>query len=68
MAGTKESAKRAAITNKLRYGNDFYINIGKAGGMKSRGGGFAAGEEGRQRAKIAGSLGGKNSRRNRDEY
>lgn len=42
MSGTPEGSKRAAATNKMRYGNEFYRLIGKAGGIKSRGGGFAS--------------------------
>lgn len=41
MAGTKEGSKRAAITNKLRYGANFYEVIGRKGGAISRGGGFS---------------------------
>ncbi len=47
MAGTKAGAKKAAETNKKLYGDgkdgrpNFYRMIGKAGGLKSRGGGFA---------------------------
>jgi general stress protein YciG len=53
MAGTREGGLKAAATNKLRYGNDMYINIGRLGGQKSRGGGFTS-ETGR----IAGRKGG----------
>ena len=60
MAGTIEGGLKTAITNKQKYGHDFYIKIGKAGGTKSRGGGFAANPE---LAKIAGAKGGRISRR-----
>lgn len=56
MAGTKIGGLRAAETNKKRYGNDMYVVIGRAGGLKSRGGGFAKNHE---LAKKAGTLGGK---------
>lgn len=35
MSGTKQSAVQAAITNKKKYGNDFYANIGRKGGRKT---------------------------------
>ena len=65
MSGTLTGGAKAAKTNKQRHGADFYINIGRKGGVKSRGGGFASniigadGLTGRQRAVIAGSIGGK---------
>lgn len=34
MAGTKEGGKRAAATNKDKYGDDFYARIGAKGGAK----------------------------------
>ncbi len=60
MAGTSEGGKRAAATNKQRYGNNFYTLIGKKGGEISRGGGFAASPE---LARAAGAKGGRASRR-----
>ncbi len=42
MAGTVRGGKLAAETNKKRYGASFYQEIGRAGGKKSRNGGFAA--------------------------
>lgn len=42
MAGTIIGGKRAAITNKLRHGEDFYGRIGAIGGRKGTTGGFAA--------------------------
>ena len=41
MAGTKADGKQSGITNKLRYGEDFYKRIGAIGGKKSTSGGFA---------------------------
>lgn len=32
--GTKEGAKKASITNRLRYGEDFYKRIGSSGGQR----------------------------------
>lgn len=60
MAGTKEGGKAAAATNKAKYGSDFYAKIGKMGGTKGRTGGFYAN---RELARIAGSKGGKLSKR-----
>lgn len=69
MAGTKEGGRKAAMTNKLRYGEGFYARIGRDGGRNGRTGGFASevvgkdGLSGRERAKIAGAKGGRKSRR-----
>lgn len=69
MAGTKVGGRKAASTNKTKYGSDFYASIGAKGGRKSKTGGFASdkkgtdGLTGRERARIAGSRGGRISRR-----
>ena len=60
MAGTKEGGTKAAITNKLKHGSDFYVRIGSKGGKNGHTGGFAANQE---LAKRAGSIGGKISKR-----
>jgi general stress protein YciG len=60
MAATREGGIKAAITNKKRYGHDHYAKIGKWGGIKSRGGGFAKDP---QFARAMGVLGGLKSRR-----
>lgn len=60
MAGTIRGGQKAAQTNKERYGNEFYVKIGSAGGKKSRGGGFAANPN---LAREAGRKGGKASRK-----
>ncbi len=60
MAGTKEGGRKAALTNKKRYGSDFYAKIGAVGGRNGNTGGFAANPE---LAKIAGAKGGRISRR-----
>lgn len=57
---TREGGLKTAQTNKTRHGEDFYRKIGELGGKKSRGGGFAANPE---LAKIAGSKGGRASRK-----
>lgn len=63
MAGTENGGKEAAKTNKKKYGSDFYAKIGAMGGKKGRTGGFAAGREGRERARKFGAIGGRLSRR-----
>lgn len=60
MAGTKEGGKAAAATNKRKYGENFYADIGAMGGRKSKTGGFYAN---RELASIAGRKGGLISRR-----
>jgi len=60
MAGTIEGGKKASKTNKEKYGNDFYANIGAKGGKKGTTGGFYAN---RELARIAGAKGGKISKR-----
>lgn len=71
MAGTKIGGKRAAITNKKKYGEDFYRDIGAKGGKRGKTGGFASnlkgadGLTGRERARLAGTKGGQISKRRR---
>lgn len=60
MAGTKTGGKKAAATNKSKYGKDFYAKIGRKGGQNGHTGGFAAN---RELARIAGAKGGRLSRR-----
>ena len=70
MAGTKEGGRKAALTNKRKYGPDFYKNIGRKGGTSGKhNGGFASlkrgkdGLTGAERAKKYGAIGGKRSKR-----
>ena len=63
MAGTAKGGRLAAEKNKAKYGSDFYAKIGRKGGQRGHTGGFAAGEEGRKRASMWGSVGGSISRR-----
>lgn len=63
MAGTVAGGLKAKEKNIKRFGKDYYRDIGSVGGQKSRGGGFAQGEAGRERARRAGSVGGSTSRR-----
>lgn len=63
MAGTKAGGQAAAATNKKKYGSDFYAKIGAKGGKLGHTGGFAAGDEGRERARKYGAIGGRISRR-----
>ena len=60
MSGTKAGGAKAAATNKRLHGADFYREIGRKGGKNGHTGGFAANPE---LAKIAGSIGGRISRR-----
>ncbi len=60
---TIKGGKLAAKTNRKRHGSDFYARIGAKGGKNSNTGGFADGEAGRERARLAGTIGGKKSRR-----
>lgn len=63
MSGTLDGGKRAAATNKRKYEPDFYREIGAKGGKLGKTGGFAAGEAGRERARVYGAVGGHISRR-----
>jgi hypothetical protein len=63
MAGTKAGGAAAAATNIKKYGPDYYAKIGRLGGKNGNTGGFAAGEAGRERARIYGAIGGRISRR-----
>lgn len=60
MAGTKEGGKKAAATNKAKYGAAFYAKIGAKGGENGHTGGFFAN---RELARLAGQKGGRVSRR-----
>lgn len=60
MAGNIEGGRKAAITNKKKYGRDFYAEIGRKGGRNGHTGGFAANPE---LARIAGRKGGRISKR-----
>lgn len=62
MAGTKEGGRKAAETNKRKYGLDFYRENGRKGGRNGHTGGFAANHE---LARIAGAKGGRISKRGR---
>ena len=65
MAGTKAGGTKAAATNKQKYGSDFYAKIGAKGGKLGKTGGFAAGDAGRERARVYGAIGGRISRRSK---
>ncbi len=60
MAGTALGGKKAAATNKTKYGKDFYARIGAMGGKLGHTGGFYAN---RELARKAGQIGGRISRR-----
>lgn len=60
MPGTIEGGRKAAATNKKKYGEEFYANIGRKGGRNGHTGGFAANPE---LAREAGRKGGLISKR-----
>lgn len=55
MTGTKAGGKKCAATNKRKYGENFYAEIGRKGGQNGHTGGFASNP---QLAKQAGRKGG----------
>jgi len=63
MAGSVKGGKKAAVTNKERFGENFYSEIGKIGGKASNTGGFYNNPE---LARRAGSIGGKKSKRTKN--
>lgn len=73
MPGSVAGGRKAAATNKAKYGDDFYRKLGKRGGSAPRKtpGGFASdiigddGLTGRERARVAGAIGGQRSKRTR---
>lgn len=64
MSGNKSGGLRAAKTNKERYGEDYYREIGRKGGQAGCTGGFAANPT---LAKLAGAKGGRLSKRGRSK-
>lgn len=65
MAGTTVGGLKTVETNKKKYGEDFYKNIGaKGGSVKGLKKGFAANPE---LARTAGAKGGSVSKRNKGE-
>ena len=64
MAGSLDSGKQAAKTNKELYGSDFYKRIGAIGGKKGTTGGFYAN---RELAREAGRIGGLKSKRGKKQ-
>jgi len=63
MAGTKAGAAKAVAKIRAERGEDFFARIGAKGGKMGKTGGFAAGEAGRERARVYGAIGGRISRR-----
>ena len=60
MSGTVSGGLKAAKTNKERYGENYYAEMGRKGGQNGHTGGFASN---RERARIAGAKGGRSSKR-----
>ena len=67
MAGTKIGGHRSKEA-LLAADPNFYKRIGAMGGKLGRTGGFAAGEEGRKRARKYGAIGGAKSKRLPSSY
>lgn len=63
MSGTKEGSIKAIATMYAKYGEDHFEVIGRQGGKLGTTGGFGQGKAGKARARTAGRLGGKNSKR-----
>lgn len=69
MSGTHEGGLKTAATNKAKYGENYYALLGHLGGRVSKTGGFGSdkvgvdGLTGKQRAMVAGIVGGRKSRR-----
>ena len=69
MSGNKIGGLKVAQTNKRKYGEDYYVNIGRIGGKASNTGGFASnkvgadGLTGKERARLAGAVGGSSKRK-----
>ncbi len=61
MAGTKAGGAKAAATNKAKYGDDFYTNIGAKGGKAKVPKGFS--KMSPEKLRAAGTKGGTMSRR-----
>jgi general stress protein YciG len=60
MAGTQTGGLKAAKTNKERYGDNYYAEMGRKGGKRGHGGGFASNPA---LARMAGAKGGSRSKR-----
>lgn len=60
MSGTRAGGLKAAEQNRKIHGADFYARIGAMGGKNGHTGGFASNPE---LARIAGTKGGKKSKR-----
>ncbi len=60
MGGTVSGGHATRDTNKKRYGDDYYVKLGRKGGLVSRTGGFY---NNRERARVLGAIGGHISRR-----
>lgn len=71
MSGTITGGKKAAQTNKVRHGSDFYAKIGAKGGKNGNTGGFYSSvcngcpwnSRSHKKAECAGAKGGTLSRR-----
>lgn len=66
MSGTRAGGKAAALTNKAKHGEDFYVRLGQKGGtaIHTKPRGFAAN---RELASRVGVIGGRKSRRRKNK-
>lgn len=63
MAGSKLGGQKAALTNKRRYGANYYSMIGRKGGLKGTRGGFnVMKEEDPERLREVSRRGGSNGK------
>lgn len=62
ISGTKLGGLKASKTNRAKYGENYYAEMGKKGGQKGHTGGFASNNE---LARSAGAKGGRSSKRGR---
>lgn len=60
ISGNRIGGKKAAKTNKDKYGENFYAEVGRLGGLKKVPKGFAMN---RDLAVVVGAIGGKKSKR-----
>lgn len=69
MSGNKIGGLKVAQTNKRKYGEDYYVNIGRIGGKASNTGVATIKVysvdtmTGKERARLAGAVGGSKSKR-----
>lgn len=74
MSGNRTGGLKAAKTNIVKHGKEFYREIGRKGGKAGNTGGFASlsigkdGLTGPERAKLYGAIGGRKGKRKAAKY